>query len=69
MNVRHTGTEASSVYAADLATCNLITGEYFGHVTSPVRERVFGAYYLAASLLTIAAIILAHWRYGRDTSG
>ena len=56
------------VFVADLATCNLITGEYFGHVTSPVRERVYGAYYLAASLIPIAAIVTSHWRYRRSVT-
>lgn len=51
------------VYVADLATCNLITSEYFGHVTDPVRERVFAAYYLTASLMAIAAVVVAHWRH------
>lgn len=45
---------------------NLITGDCFGHVTSPVRERVFAAYYLAASLLAVAAIFVAHWRDRRS---
>ena len=51
------------VFFADLATCNLITGWYFGQVTNPVRERVFATYYLAVSILPIAAILYSHMRH------
>ena len=56
------------VYVADLATCNLITGWYFGQVTSPFRERLFAAYYLAASTLPIAAIVCSHLRHRRSVA-